>query len=69
MSPCTVVAFNTPPLLVMSGSLGRPKVFINTDYIEFLREAGYSWNEISRLVGTSRSTLWRRLKENGITTN
>ncbi len=36
------------------------------DFYELLREAGYTLDEIATIFGTSRSTLWRRLKENNI---
>jgi len=36
--------------------------------VEFLRELGFSWEEIADVVMISRTTLWRRLKELGITT-
>ena len=49
----------------MSGLRGCPKVFLNIDFIELLKEAGYSWLQISQVVGTSRTTLCRRLKESG----
>lgn len=53
-------------VLGMSGSPGRPKVYINIDFLELLREAGYTWVQISQVFGTSRTTLWRRLKESSI---
>ena len=36
--------------------------------VEFLRELGFSWEEIADVMMISRTTLWRRLKELGITT-
>ena len=51
---------------IPSGYPGRPKVYISIEFLELLKEAGYTWVEISKLLGTSRSTLWRRLGENGI---
>ena len=51
---------------IPSGSPGCPKVYISIEFLELLKEAGYTWVEISKLLGTSRSTLWRRLRENGI---
>lgn len=50
----------------MSGSPGRPKVYIKIDFLELLREVGYTWVQISQVFGTSRTTLWRCFKESGI---
>ena len=30
-----------------------------------LRDAGYTWNDIAKVDGTSSTTMWRWLKENG----
>ena len=64
INDCTV-----PPVSILSyslhysGSVGRPKILLNVDAIEFYRECGYTWNEVADILGVSRSTLWRRLKE------
>ena len=31
--------------------------------VELLRSTKFTWDEIAKLVGVSRSTLWRRLSE------
>ena len=49
-----------------SGSPGCPKVYVNVECVELLKEAGYTWTEIGAILGTSRSTLWRRLKDSGV---
>ena len=53
-------------VLGMSGSPGRPKLYIKIDFLELLREVGYTWVQISQVFGTSRTTLWRCFKESGI---
>ena len=62
---CTIPPVCTPEIVIMSGLPGRPKVHVNIEFVEMLREAGYTWIDIAKVVGTSRTTLWRRLKENG----
>ena len=37
---------------------GRPKVVIDGDKIEFLRELGFSWSKIAELFGVCRRTLY-----------
>ena len=49
-----------------SGSPGRPKVYVNVKFVELLKEAGYTWTEIGAILGTSKSTLWRHLKDSGV---
>ena len=49
--------------MTVSGLPGRPKVVINIELYELMRDAGYTFNEIALAFGTSRTTLWRRLKE------
>ena len=36
--------------------------------MEFLREVPFTWDEIADVLMISRTTLWRRMKELGITT-
>ena len=57
---------NTPTIVTMTGKPGRPILNLY-EFVELLREAGYTWLEISRVLGTRRSTFWRRLTESGIT--
>ena len=39
---------------------------VNIEQVELLRSADFTWDEISSVVGVSRSTLWRRLHKLGI---
>ena len=63
---CTV-----PPVYVSSytllhtGLAGKPKILLNLDTVELLRSFGYDWSQIADALQTSRTTLWRRVKEAG----
>ena len=50
------------------GIAGRPLVCVNLDLVELLRSAGYTWDEISKALMISRTTLWRRVKEGNLVT-
>ena len=69
--PCTSLPSNIPSILVMSGRpkfwSGRPKVLLTVELYELMMEAGYKLEEIADTFGISRTTLWRRLKDNHIT--
>ena len=64
---CTV-----PPVSILSRSLerfgcvGRPRLSVNIDAVEFLRNCRYTWDQVSKALQVSRTTLWRRLTEAGI---
>ena len=50
-----------------SGIAGRPKFLITKDQLEFLRsEIGFSWVDISNILGVSVSTITRRRHEYGM---
>ena len=63
---CTV-----PPISILSRSLerfgcvGRPRLSVNIDAAEFLRNCGYTWDQVANAMQVSRTTLWRRLREAG----
>ena len=46
--------------------VGRPKVEINIDNVEFLRSLKFSWGRIADIIGVSRSTLMRRIHDEGV---
>ena len=50
---------------VPTGTPGRPKVSINFEQIEELLSYSFNINMISKIIGVHRTTLWRRMKENG----
>ena len=39
---------------------------MNVELVELLRGCGYTWNEIADAMHISRATIWRRLKEAGV---
>ena len=47
-------------------SNGRPKIAVPIEEIEFLRQLRFSWTRIAEILGISRSTLYRRLEEDGL---
>ena len=46
--------------------IGRPRVLVDIEDIEFLQGLHFSWTNITKVLGISRSTLYRRIKEEGI---
>ena len=45
--------------------IGRPKEDLDLDDVEFLLQINFSVVKISKILGVSRSTIYRRLEENG----
>lgn len=50
----------------ISHGVGRPKVRIEKEKIEFLRELRFSWTEIARMFGVCRRTLYNIRSVNGM---
>ena len=46
--------------------LGRPRIEMNIDEVEFLRALHLPWNKIAALLEISRHTLYRSLAEEGM---
>ena len=67
LSTCSVVSspINVTQNLIATNRVGRPRVTINIEQVELLRTSGFKWEEICHLLGVTRTTLWRRLKELG----
>ncbi len=63
---CTIPPIGNHSVSVRSGRAGRPLLALNIELIEFLRSSGYTWQEVCSVIGVSRSTVWRRLKDSGI---
>ena len=55
--------------MVCSSVWGRPRLDISKESILSLRRLNYSWTKVARLLGISRKTLYRRLKEYNIDTS
>ena len=66
--PCAIPAIHAA-LITCTEKPGRPSIHVNIDYIELLHEAGYTLTDIAYALQISRSTLWRRLKEDGVSLN
>lgn len=47
-------------------SSGRPRITVAIEDIEFLRGLRFSWTRIAEILQISRSTLYRRLEEEGL---
>ena len=45
-------------VLTSDGSRGRPKVIIEPEKIQFLRELNFTWTKITDIFGVSRRTLY-----------
>ena len=46
--------------------IGRPRVDVEIEDIEYLRQLRFSWTCIAKILNISRSTLYRRLDEEGL---
>ena len=68
LSTCSIISppVNTAQNFVETNTIGRPRVAINIEQVELFRTSGFTWEEISHLLGISRTTLWRRLTELGL---
>ena len=49
----------------MSSEVGRPKADVNLDAVEFLQSLNLSVTKIGTILGVSRSTIYRRMTEEG----
>ena len=45
---------------------GRPAIDVDMNEVEYLRSLRFTWTKIANILGISRSTLYRRLDEEGI---
>ena len=68
LNTCSIISppINTAQNLIETNNVGRPKVAINIEQVELFRTSGFTWEEISHLLGVGRTTLWRRLTELGL---
>ena len=56
----TSTAFSCPVYTAANSGPGRPPLSVGKEQIEFLRGLHFSWSNIARLLGISKSTLNRR---------
>ena len=54
------------PTALSDARVGRPWLLVNLDHVELLRNTGYSWTDIAKVFNISRSTLWSRITEAGM---
>ena len=47
-------------------SRGRPRFSVSKSQIEGLRDLGFTWSKIAAMIGVSRITLHRRIRELGL---
>lgn len=67
INTCSTISCARLPLQQeYSGNPGRPRLIVNSEQVELLRSYGFSWEEVSNLIGISRTTLWRRLHSLGV---
>ena len=50
---------------VLYSPVGRPVIQISMEEVEFLKSLRFSWTKIAECLNVSRSTLYRRLEEDG----
>lgn len=61
-----VNAYQTPTLAPLPHTRGRPPYLISQDQVEYLNSLGFTWTEMSVLLGVSRMTLYRRRRDYGM---
>ena len=52
--------------IIIYRSPGRPIISVDVEDIEYLRGLRFSWTKIAKILEISRSTLYRRLEQEGI---
>lgn len=53
-------------VVTYTGTPGRPAIQISCEMVENLRGLGFTWKKIADIMGVSRWTLYRRMRECGI---
>ena len=53
----SITPVSMPTMYISNGGPGRPRIVINMEMVELLRSTNFTWDEIAKLVGVSRSTL------------
>ena len=65
LRPDTVVE-NTCVIDRKPGEVGRPRFHITSEVLEDLRSLGFSWSKIAMMLGVSRWTISRRVRDYGL---
>ena len=58
-----------PIIIFLHREPGCPRINLSMESVTDLRALNYSWSKIASQLNVSRSTLYRRLKEAGISTD
>ena len=68
VNTCSVVPRTSLSLCsqCLTGTAGRPQLVVNVEHVELLRSSDLTWEQVSQIVGVSRTTLWRKLHKLGI---
>ena len=45
---------------------GRPRVAVDIEDVELLRQLHFTWTNIAEILGVSRATLYQRMDEEGV---
>ncbi len=56
----------TAVMIITYSGPGRPPVDIDFDDVELLRTLLFTWSDIAKMLGVSRSTLYRKVEEEGL---
>ena len=56
-------AYRAPTVTPPPHTRGRPRYLISQDQLEYLRSLGFTWTDVSVLLGVSRMTLYRYRRE------
>ena len=59
-------AYRTPTAAPLPHTRGRPQYLISNDQLEYLNSLGFTWTEMSVLLGVSRMTIYRRRRDYGM---
>lgn len=70
VTPSTVAENLCPIETTSSGAanVGRPKFCITSEVLEDLRNLGFTWTRVATMLGVSRWTISRRVREYGLET-
>ena len=52
--------------MIVTGNKGRPKIYINSNQLEYFLEKGFKGTDIAKMLNVSNKTIYRRLQEFGL---
>ena len=53
-------------MYIYSRSVGRPAALVDIEDIEFLRNLRFSYTDVAKILGVSRSTIYRKTEDEGV---